>query len=180
TPLVSILGYVQLLNSQPVDPSLIRRVVQVVDRNSQSQLRLIEDLLDTSRIISGRLKLEVQPLNLADVIQAALDVVRPTADAKGIQLRSTLLPRGIQITGDPERLQQTVWNLLSNAIKFTPKGGLVEVTLQRSDSYVEIVVRDTGKGIDPEFLPHVFDRFRQSDMSSTRRTGGLGLGLALV
>jgi CheY-like chemotaxis protein len=106
--------------------------------------------------------------------------VRPAADAKGIRLRSTLDPHAAQITGDPERLQQAVWNLLSNSIKFTNKGGLVEVTLRRADPYVEIIVRDTGKGIEPDFLPHVFERFRQSDMSSTRRTGGLGLGLALV
>jgi PAS domain S-box-containing protein len=180
TPLVSILGSVQLLDAQKPDPALIRRVVQVVEKNSKTQLQLIEDLLDTTRIISGKLRLEVRPVDLADVICTALDVVRPAADAKGIQLRSSLDPYAVQITGDPDRLQQTVWNLLSNAIKFTPKGGLVEVTLRRADPYVEIVVRDTGKGIDPEFLPHVFERFRQSDMSSTRRTAGLGLGLALV
>jgi PAS domain S-box-containing protein len=180
TPLVSILGYTQLLHAGAPDPALIRRVVEVVEKNSKLQLQLIEDLLDTSRIISGKLKLEVGPVNLADVINTALDVVRPAAEVKGIQLRSILDPLAAQITGDPERLQQIVWNLLSNSIKFTPKGGLVEVDLGRADRYVQIVVRDSGKGIDEEFLPYVFDRFRQRDMSSTRRTGGLGLGLALV
>jgi PAS domain S-box-containing protein len=180
TPMSSILGYTQLLNVQPPDSALIRRVVDVVEKNTRIQLQLIADLLDTTRIISGKLKLLVQPLDLADVIKATLDVVQPAAQSKGIELRSALDPLAAQITGDPERLQQTVWNLLSNAIKYTPQGGVVELTLDRVDPYVKIVVRDTGKGIDREFLPHVFERFRQSDMSSTRRTGGLGLGLALV
>jgi CheY-like chemotaxis protein/nitrogen-specific signal transduction histidine kinase len=180
TPLVSILGYTQLLIVAPHDAALIRRVVDVVEKNSKIQLQLIDDLLDTARMMSGKLRLEVQPLDLAALIHAALDVVRPAAQAKGIELRFAFDPLAAQVTGAPERLQQTVWNLLSNAIKFTPKGGHVEVTLSRADPYIEIAVRDTGKGIDPEFLPHVFERFRQSDMSSTRRSGGLGLGLALV
>jgi PAS domain S-box-containing protein len=180
TPLVSILGYTQLLNVATPDAALIRRIVEVVDKNSKIQLQLIEDLLDTARMMSGKLRLEVQPLDLAVVINAALDVVRPAAQAKGIELRSVLDPLAAQITGDPDRLQQTLWNLLSNAIKFTPEAGRVEINLSRADPCVEIVVRDTGKGIDPEFLPHVFERFRQGDMSSTRRSGGLGLGLALV
>jgi PAS domain S-box-containing protein len=180
TPLVSILGYTQLLDGTPRDAALIRRVVEVIKRNSNLQLQLIEDLLDINRIISGKLKLEVGPVNLADVIHAALDVVRPAADAKGLQLRSTLDPLAAQITGDAARLQQVVWNLLSNSIKFTPKGGFVEVKLGRADRYVQIVVCDSGKGIDADLLPQLFYRFRQDDMSSTRRTGGLGLGLALV
>jgi PAS domain S-box-containing protein len=180
TPLVSILGYTQLLRHPNPDAALIRRTVEVVEKNSKIQLQLIEDLLDTTRIISGKLKLEVRPVDVSEVINAAMEVVEPTAQAKRIELRATLAALAVQITGDPERLQQTVWNLLSNAIKFTPKGGLVEVIVTRTDPYVEIVVRDTGKGIDPEFLPYVFDRFRQADMSSRRRAGGLGLGLALV
>jgi len=180
TPLVAILGYTQLLDVTTPDAALIRRVVDVINKNSNLQLQLIEDLLDTNRIISGKLKLEVGPVNLADVINSALDVVRPAAEAKGIQLRSTLDPLAAQITGDAARLQQVVWNLLSNSIKFTPKGGFVEVKLGRDDRYVQVVVRDSGKGIDAGLLPQLFDRFSQGDMSSTRRTGGLGLGLALV
>jgi two-component system CheB/CheR fusion protein len=180
TPLVSILGYTQLLNVATPDAALIRRVIEVVEKNSKIQLQLIEDLLDTARMMSGKLRLEVQPLDLVGVINAAVDVVRPAAQAKGIELHSAFDPLAAQVTGDPERLQQTVWNLLSNAIKFTPKDGRVEVTLSRVDPCVEIAVSDTGKGIDPGFLLHVFERFRQRDMSSTRRSGGLGLGLALV
>jgi PAS domain S-box-containing protein len=181
TPLVSILGYAQLLkNHKAPDGKWTRRMLEIIEQNSRMQLQLIEDLLDTTRIITGKLKLEVQPLDLRDVIRAALDVMRPAAQAKQIELRSALNPLAGQITGDPDRLQQVVWNLISNAIKFTPIGGLVEVTLDRTDPYVEIVVRDNGKGIDPEFLPYLFERFRQRDMSSTRRAGGLGLGLSLV
>jgi PAS domain S-box-containing protein len=180
TPLVSIMGYTQLLNVATVDAALIRRIVDVVEKNSKTQLQLIEDLPDTARMTSGKLRLELQPLDLTGVIHAALDVLRLAAQAKGVELQSALDPLAAQITGDPDRLKQTVWNLLSNAIKFTPKGGRVDVSLSRADPYVEIVVRDTGKGIDPEFLPYLFERFRQGDMSSTRRSGGLGLGLALV
>src|SRR5262249_26035450 len=129
TPLVSILGYTQLLNVATPDPAMIRRIIEIVDKNSKIQLQLIEDLLDTTRMISGKLRLEVQPLDLAGVINAALEVVRPAAKAKGVELRSALDPFAAEITGDADRLQQTVWNLLSNAIKFTPKGGRVEVRL---------------------------------------------------
>ena len=180
TPLVSILGYTQLLRGKTPDPARIRRTVEVIEENSKIQLQLIEDLLDTARIVGGKLKLEVEPLDLVSVIMTALDVVRPSAEAKGITLASNLDPLAGQITGDPDRLRQVTWNLLSNAIKFTPMGGRVEITLQRDDPHVQIIVRDTGKGIEPEFLPHIFERFRQSDMASTRRAGGLGLGLALV
>jgi PAS domain S-box-containing protein len=180
TPLTSIVGYTRLLRSAPADAELIQQVVEVVEKNGKAQLQLIEDLLDTARIMSGKLKLQVQPMDLAGVIRDALDVVRPVAQSKGIDLHAALDPLAGHLTGDPDRLEQTVWNLLSNAIKFTPQGGLVEITLARSDRYVEIVVRDTGKGIDAEFLPHLFARFRQSDISSARRAGGLGLGLALV
>ena len=177
-PLTSVLGYARLLHREIKGQA--EHFVDVIERNAQAQLQLIEDLLDTARIIRGKLKLEVQPVNPADVIRAALEVARPAAQVKDIQLRDLLDPFAGQITGDPARLQQVLWNLLSNAIKFTPNGGHVEVTLGRPEHLVEIVVRDTGIGIDPDFLPYVFERFRQSDMSSTRRVGGLGLGLSLV
>jgi len=180
SPLVSILGYTQLLHGKVLDPAKIRRTVEIIEKNSKMQLQLIEDLLDTARIVGGKLKLEVAPADLGSVITNALDVVRPSAEAKEIKLVSTLDPLAGQITGDPDRLRQVIWNLLSNAIKFTPVGGRVEIALKREDPHVQIIVRDTGKGIEPEFLPHVFERFLQSDMSSKRRSGGLGLGLALV
>ncbi len=180
SPLNSILGYVRLLRPETANAAQIKQVVQIIERNGRIQLQLIEDLLDTARIISGKLKLEVPPMDLISVITAALEVVRPAAQAKGIELRSDLDPLAGQITGDSNRLQQVVWNLLSNSIKFTPDGGRVEITLKRADPHIAIVVRDTGKGIEPEFMPQIFERFRQSDMSSARRAGGLGLGLSLV
>ena len=178
-PLTSVLGYARLLHRE-IDKGPAEHFVDVIERNGKAQLQLIEDLLDTARIIRGKLKLEVQPVDPADVIRTALDIARPAAQAKDIELRDVLDPFAGQITGDPARLQQVVWNLLSNAIKFTPNGGRVEVTLGRAERSVQIVVRDTGIGIDPNFLPYVFERFRQSDMSSKRRVGGLGLGLSLV
>jgi PAS domain S-box-containing protein len=180
SPLTSILGYARLVRAETTHEARICQMAEIIERNGKMQLQLIEDLLDTARIISGKLKLEVQPVDLVTVISAALDVVGPAAQAKGIQLESDLDPFAGQVTGDPNRLQQVVWNLLSNAIKFTPSGGRVEITLKREDPHVQIVVGDNGKGIDPEFLPHIFERFRQRDMSSGRRAGGLGLGLALV
>src|SRR5262249_47179932 len=179
-PLNSILGYARLIRAETANVAQIKHLMGIIERNGRMQLQLIEDLLDTSRIISGKLELEVQPVDFTTVTPAALDVVRPSAQAKGIRITSNLDPLAGQITGDPDRLQQVVWNLLSNAIKFTPEGGSVELTLKRADPHIAIVVRDNGKGIEPEFLPHVFERFRQADMSSTRRVGGLGLGLALV
>jgi PAS domain S-box-containing protein len=180
SPLNSILGYSRLIRAETANVAQIKHLVGIIERNGRMQLQLIEDLLDTARIISGKLELEVQPADLIAVITAALEVVRPSAQAKGISVISNLDPLAGQITGDPDRLQQVIWNLLSNAIKFTPHGGSVEITLKRADPYIAIVVRDTGKGIEPEFLPHIFERFRQCDMSSTRRVGGLGLGLSLV
>ncbi|HEV2668984.1 MAG TPA: ATP-binding protein, partial [Blastocatellia bacterium] len=180
SPLNSILGYSRLIRADTANVAQVKHLVGIIERSGRMQLQLIEDLLDTARIISGKLELEVQPVNLIAVITAALDVVRPSAQAKGISVISNLDPLAGQITGDPERLQQVVWNLLSNAIKFTTHGGRVEITLKRADPHIAIVVRDNGKGIEPEFLPHIFERFRQSDMSSTRRVGGLGLGLSLV
>jgi CheY-like chemotaxis protein len=143
-------------------------------------VQLIDDLLDVSRIVSGKMRLDVQNVDLASVVRAVLDSMSPAAAAKGIRLRSVLDPRAGPVTGDPNRLQQVVWNLLSNAVKFTPKGGQVQVHLQRVNSHVEIVVSDTGQGMDPELLPFVFERFRQGDSSSTREHAGLGLGLSLV
>jgi len=180
SPLTSILGYTSLLKRSKGHSAEIQRIVEILERNGRVQLQLIEDLLDTARIISGKLKLEVQRVDLISVIAGALDVMRPAAEAKGIELRSDLKPLDGQLTGDPNRLQQIVWNLLSNAIKFTSRSGCVEVRLENVRHQVQITVTDTGRGIEPEFLPYVFERFRQSDSSSARRFGGLGLGLSLV
>jgi signal transduction histidine kinase/ActR/RegA family two-component response regulator len=180
SPLNSILGYARLIRADTANAAQINQLVGIIERNGRMQLQLIEDLLDTARIISGKLGLEVQPVDLVAVINGALDVVRPSAQAKGINIVSDLDTLAGQITGDPDRLQQVVWNLLSNAIKFTPYGGRVEIKLKREDPHIVIVVSDNGKGIEPVFLHHIFERFRQSDMSSARRAGGLGLGLALV
>jgi PAS domain S-box-containing protein len=180
SPLNSILGYARLLRTRPADPSQVKQTVEIIERNGRMQLQLIEDLLDTARIISGKLKLEVQPVALIGVVTAALEAVRPAAQAKSIEMAYDIDPLAGQITGDAGRLQQVVWNLLSNAIKFTPRSGRVELRTESVDHHVRITVRDTGKGIEPEFLPFVFDRFRQSDSSSARRFGGLGLGLSLV
>ncbi|MGH9754396.1 MAG: ABC transporter substrate binding protein [Blastocatellia bacterium] len=180
SPLNSILGYARLLRTRPTDTAQIKQTVEIIERNGRMQLQLIEDLLDTARIISGKLKLEIHPVALIAVVTAALEAVRPAAQAKSIDIVSDLDPFAGQITGDPGRLQQVVWNLLSNAIKFTPQSGRVELCMESVNHHVRITVSDTGKGIEPEFLPFVFDRFRQSDSSSARRFGGLGLGLSLV
>jgi len=180
SPLNSILGYARLLRTRPADSSQVKQTVEIIERNGRMQLQLIEDLLDTARIISGKLKLEVQPVALVGVVLAALEAVRPAAQAKSIEIVSSIDPLVGQITGDAGRLQQVVWNLLSNAIKFTPRLGRVELRTESVDHHVRITISDTGKGIEPEFMPFVFDRFRQSDSSSSRRFGGLGLGLSLV
>jgi len=180
SPLTSILGYARMLRGGMTDAEQVKQMVEIIERNGRMQLQLIEDLLDTSRIISGRLELEVRSAQLESVITAALDVVRPAAQAKGVELLSDLDPLASQVMGDPDRLQQVIWNLLTNAIKFTPEGGRVELRTERADQRVLITVSDTGKGIEPEFMPYVFDRFRQSDSSFSRRFGGIGLGLSLV
>jgi CheY-like chemotaxis protein len=154
--------------------------MNAIERNAESQAQLIEDLLDFSRIISGKLRLDVREIDPAAVIEAALDVVRPASDAKAIRLQVILDPRAGPVSGDPERLQQVLWNLLSNAIKFTPKGGRVQIRLTRVNSSVEVSISDTGQGISAEFLPYVFERFRQADHTTTRRHGGLGLGMAIT
>src|SRR5262245_38199758 len=180
SPLNAILGWNRLLRSQRGDDHEIAKVTETVERNGKAQLQLIEDLLDTARIISGKMKLEFQPVEPVAVISAALDTVRPAAYSKGVVVATDLDPEAGQITGDPDRLQQVVWNLVSNAIKFTPGGGRVRIELRRGGAGVQIVVSDTGRGISPDLLPYVFDRFTQGDSETSRRHGGLGLGLALV
>jgi signal transduction histidine kinase/ActR/RegA family two-component response regulator len=180
TPLNAILGWSHILRrGKPDDPTMARGV-EVIERNAQTQAQLIEDILDASRVISGCLRLNRGPVDLASVINAAIDSVRLGADAKGIQLTVILDPSARPVTGDASRLQQVVWNLLANAIKFTASAGRVEVRLEREDGRARITVTDTGVGVAPEFLPFIFDRFRQADSTITRRHGGLGLGLAIV
>ncbi|MDQ6786917.1 MAG: ATP-binding protein, partial [Acidobacteriota bacterium] len=179
-PLNSILGWGRLMEKGKLDEQTTRKAVQTIVRNAESQNRLIEDLLDVSRIISGKLRLEVITLKPINVVESALETVRPAAEAKGIRLEIKENADVSHIAGDPNRLQQVIWNLLSNAIKFTPNGGEVSVGIERNKDYTEIKVIDSGVGIKEEFLPHVFDRFRQADTSSIRKFGGLGLGLAIV
>jgi PAS domain S-box-containing protein len=180
TPLNAIVGWCGMLRSGKLDQPTVDRAIEIVDRNAKVQAQLIEDILDVSRIITGKLGLDVRPVELAQIIEAAVDAVRLAAEAKGIRLQSLLDPRTDPVSGDPNRLQQIVWNLLSNAVKFTPKGGQVQIQLRAIDSRVEIIVSDTGQGISNEFLPYVFEQFRQADSATTRRFGGLGLGLAIV
>ena len=180
TPLTAMLGWARLLRSGELDTDTAARAVETIESNARLQAQLIEDLLDVSRIILGKLPLGVRPVELAMVTEAALDAVRPAAAAKSIRLSRLLDPTTGLVSGDPDRLQQVVWNLLSNAVKFTPSKGQVEIRLERVGRFAQITVNDTGKGISAEFLPFVFDRFRQADSSSTRLHGGLGLGLALA
>ncbi|HSD46026.1 MAG TPA: PAS domain S-box protein, partial [Pyrinomonadaceae bacterium] len=180
TPLTAIMGWSDLLLHDEVAPRKRRQAIETIARNANSQCQLINDLLEVSRIITGKLRLEFAACELESVIHAAVESIRPTAEAKGVRLQVLLEPDAGPIFGDRERLQQIVWNLLSNGVKFTRNGGLVQVKLQRLTSHVEIVVTDTGVGIKPDFLPHVFERFRQADGSTTRHYGGLGLGLAIV
>lgn len=179
-PLNAMLGWAQILRSTRVDEATLAHAIEIIERSAKTQSRLIEDLLDTARIVSGKLRLDIQPVDLASLIENAVDVLRPASEAKQIEIKLKLNAGREMITGDPDRLQQVVWNLLSNAIKFTPKGGLAEVRLERADPHVRITVSDTGRGISPEYLPFIFDRFHQADSSSTRRSTGLGLGLSLV
>jgi signal transduction histidine kinase/CheY-like chemotaxis protein len=180
TPLNAIFGWTRMLITGGLDDETFSRAVETIERNAKLQARLIDDMLDVSRIISGKLRLDAQPVELTAVINASVDTSRPAADAKDIRLQVVLDFGAGCVLGDPVRLQQVIWNLLSNAIKFTPKHGRVQVQLERINSHVEITVSDTGPGIDEEFLPHVFERFRQADSSITRKHGGLGLGLAIV
>lgn len=180
TPLNAILGWATMLRNGRLNEADAARALETVERSARAQSQLIEDLLDISRIITGKLRLEITELDLSEVIAAATDAVRPAAEAKGIRLQVLLDSEAGLVSGDANRLQQVVWNLVSNAVKFTPKEGRVQIRLERINSHVEITVSDTGKGIDPDFLPHVFDRFRQADQTTTRRQGGLGLGLSIV
>ncbi|HET7754735.1 MAG TPA: ATP-binding protein [Anaeromyxobacteraceae bacterium] len=180
TPLNSVLGWARLLRLGKLDASGVRRAVEAIERGATTQAQIVDDLLDISRIVRGELKLDVRPLDLVAVIDAAVDTVRPAAAAREIDIAVVLAPRVAQVSGDAGRMQQVVWNLLANAIKFTPDGGLVEVRLEQNGGRVEIRVRDNGSGIPREFLPHVFERFSQADSSTTRTHGGLGIGLAIV
>jgi PAS domain S-box-containing protein len=179
TPLNAILGWANVLRTTG-NPHDITEGLEVIERNARVQTQIIEDLLDMSRIISGKVRLDVQRVDLLPVIRAAIESVKPMAISKEIRVTSVLDPMGGPISGDPARLQQVLWNLLTNALKFTPKGGRVQVVLERVNSHLEISVNDSGQGIAPDFLPHVFDRFRQADASTTREQRGLGLGLAIV
>jgi signal transduction histidine kinase/DNA-binding response OmpR family regulator len=180
TPLNAMLGWTQLLRTGDLDEQTSVQALEIIERNTKSQAQLIDDLLEVSRIITGNLRLMTGPVELSMVIKAALDAVHPAAEAKSINIEYSHETGAGLVSGDVHRLQQVVWNLLSNAIKFTPRGGDVAVRLERSGSYAQIKVIDSGQGISAEFLPHVFERFRQADGSSTRRHGGLGLGLAIV
>jgi PAS domain S-box-containing protein len=179
TPLNAVLGWSQLLTHTALPPDAAEGI-QIIERNARAQAQIIDDLLDMSRIISGKIRLDVERLELSTVITAAIETVRTAADAKGVRLLATIDSTAGLVSGDANRLQQVFWNLLTNAVKFTPRGGRVQVVLERVHSQVQVSVIDTGEGIDPVFLPHVFDRFRQADAGTTRRHGGLGLGLAIV
>ncbi len=180
TPLNAILGWSTMLRQKNLSEDKVVRALETIERNAKSQAQLIEDILDVSRIITGKLRLEVRRVNLVSVIESAIESVSLAAEAKSIRLQSVLDSEAGPLLGDADRLQQVVWNLLSNAIKFTPKNGRVQIRLQRVNSHVEITVSDTGQGISSDFLPFVFDRFRQLDSTTTRSYGGLGLGLAIV
>lgn len=180
TPLTAIMGWSFLLRSGQIDEQNINRALETIERNARTQAQLIDDLLDVSRIITGKLRLDVRQIDPHSFVESAIEALQPAAGAKGVRIQKLMDTGAIQVAGDPTRLQQVVWNLLSNAIKFTPRGGRVQVRLERVNSHIEIAVTDTGAGIDPEFLPHVFDRFRQADQKITRQYGGLGLGLAIV
>lgn len=180
TPLNAILGYAQVLRMGKLDRESLDESVITIERNARLQAQLIEDLLDMNGIISGKVRLDLQRIDLPEAINAAIETVLPSVQAKSIRLEKILDPLAGPVRGDPARIQQVVWNLLSNAVKFTPKDGKIQVALERVNSHVEITVSDSGEGIAPDFLPHVFDRFRQADASTTRRHGGLGLGLSIV
>ncbi len=180
TPLTAVIGWTQLLTSGQLDEAATARALQTIQRNARAQSQIIEDILDVSRIISGKLRLDPRPVEIVPVIEAAMDAVRPAASAKAIQLQPAFDPEVNLVPCDPHRMQQVIWNLLSNAVKFTPPGGRVSIQLGRAGADAQVRVSDTGPGISPEFLPYVFDRFRQADGSTTRTHGGLGLGLAIV
>ena len=180
TPLTAIYGWARVLGTKEMPKADEQRALAAIERNAHAQTRLIDDLLDVSRAISGKLRLEMRQVNLADILNAAAETVTPALQAKGIKFEAQFDSEAPAVAGDPDRLQQVVWNLLSNAIKFTPEGGTVRLHLRRAGAHVELEVSDSGDGIPADFLPHVFERFRQADTGSRRRYGGLGLGLAIV
>ncbi len=180
TPLNAVLGWTTLLRSNNLDEPGRKRALETIERNARSQQQLVEDLLDVSRAISGKLRLDARPVEARKFIEEAVEALRPTAQARQVRVTQTIESNLNHVYGDPTRLRQIVWNLLSNAIKFSHRGGLVRISAQRIDSNLEITVKDNGQGIAPEFLPFVFERFRQADMTTTRAHGGLGLGLAIV
>jgi signal transduction histidine kinase/CheY-like chemotaxis protein len=180
TPLTAILGWSHMLRTGQIDGGEARGVYETIERNARAQAQLVDDLLDVSRIITGKLRLDVRTVDPAAFIDSAVESVRPAAEGKGVRLRKAFEAGAVSVAGDPVRLQQVVWNLLTNAVKFTPPGGEIEIGLARAGANVEISVADTGVGIAPGFLPYVFDRFRQADGRITRRHGGLGLGLSIV
>jgi PAS domain S-box-containing protein len=180
TPLNAIMGWSHVLSHSSVSAADAKQGLDAIERNARAQTQMIEDLLDMSRIVSGKVRLDVQRVDLAEVIERATEAVTPLANGRAVRLVKVLDPHAGPVAGDPSRLQQVIWNLLTNAIRFTPKGGKVQIVLERVNSHLELSVSDNGEGIDPAFLPHVFDRFRQADASTTRRHGGLGLGLSIV
>jgi PAS domain S-box-containing protein len=180
TPLNAVLGYARMLRTGMLSGEKREKAIETIERNATSLAQIVEDVLDISRIISGKIRLNVQSVDFPQIVQNAIDGVTPAADAKGVRLEAVLDPQASPVSGDPERLQQVFWNLLSNAVKFTGRGGKVQIRLARINSHIEVSVADTGIGISPEFLPHVFERFRQADASITRERGGLGLGLSIA
>ena len=180
TPLSAILGWTRMLRLGQLSDDERTKALDTIERNARAQAQLIDDLLDVSRIITGKLRMDVRPSDPTAFIDAAVEAVRPAAEAKGVHVQKVMDTGAVAIPGDPVRLQQVVWNLLSNAIKFTPRGGRVQIRSERVNSHLEIVVSDTGQGIAPDFLPHVFDRFRQADQKTSRSHGGMGLGLSIV
>jgi signal transduction histidine kinase/ActR/RegA family two-component response regulator len=180
TPLSAILGWTRMLRMGQLSPENSAKALDTIERNARAQSQLVDDLLDVSRIITGKLRMDVRPSDPNSFIEAAVEAVKPAADAKGVRVQKVVDTGPVSIPGDPVRLQQVVWNLLSNAIKFTPRGGRVQIRSERVNSHLEIVVSDTGQGIPADFLPHVFDRFRQADQKTSRQHGGMGLGLAIV
>jgi PAS domain S-box-containing protein len=180
TPLNAILGYARMLRTGIVAPDKKDKAIETIERNATSLTQIVEDVLDISRIVSGKIRLNVQSVDFPEIVRSAVDAITPAADAKGVRLETVLDPAAAPVSGDPERLQQVLWNLLSNAVKFTNRGGRVQVRLEHVNSHLEVMVSDTGIGIPPEFLPHVFERFRQADAGTARERGGLGLGLSIA
>jgi len=180
TPLNAMLGWLQIIRTTNMDPKALERAMASIERNAQSQARVVEDLIELSRVVTGKLQLRTRAVDLGSIVETSLDVVRTAAQAKGVELKATVVKSPVIVSGDRDRLQQVVWNLLSNAVKFTESGGTVEVRMIADERTCSIIVADTGIGIAPEFLPHIFERFRQADQSTTREHGGLGLGLAIA